>query len=144
MASSIPYLQFDAFPIKFDGPDLEIDPEKRNLVNQHLQLLTVTYLQTKHARKNHFVREASAETHPMVVIKLVVNESSEKRRRRQLFPTPAKNTTRYWSETCEAFTRRTRFPLQLSVRRFRRCGESSNWLVQRDQRDVKHQNPSNS
>lgn len=33
-------------------------------------------------------------THPIVVIKLVVKEPSEKRRSRQLFPTPAKQTKR--------------------------------------------------
>lgn len=33
-------------------------------------------------------------THPMVVMKLVVKEPSEKRNRRQLFPTPA-NKTQY-------------------------------------------------
>lgn len=30
-------------------------------------------------------------THPMVVMKLVVKEPSEKRKRRQLLPTPAKS-----------------------------------------------------
>ena len=44
-----------------------------------------------HSARAHTVpaSAATAVPHPMVVMKLEVKESSEKRRSRQLFPTPA-------------------------------------------------------
>lgn len=46
------------------------------------------------SKQNSTVLFHFAKTHPMVVIKLVVKEPSEKRRRRQLLPTPAKVNNR--------------------------------------------------
>jgi hypothetical protein len=44
-------------------------------------------------------------TYPIVVMKLVVNESSEKRRSRQLFPTPA-NREEELLKACTGFKKR--------------------------------------
>ena len=79
LSSSVPYLQFDTLPIKFDCSYLEVDSEK------HETYLNRTFQQSNKTR--YKVKER--KTYPMVVMKLVVKVSSEKRSNKQLFPTPA-------------------------------------------------------
>jgi len=50
----------------------------------------VTSDRDKGIKRNQILHDCTKETYPMVVIKLVVKDPSEKRNKRQLLPTPAK------------------------------------------------------
>lgn len=85
LTSSIPDLQFDPFAIKLYGPYLEI-----NAIRERPILWDQKQFVEEKEKKDNIDIQIIEDTHPMVVIKLVVKEPSEKRKRRQLLPTPAK------------------------------------------------------
>ena len=55
-----------------------------------------------HDKKGRSLDQEKLFPYPMVVIKLVVNESSEKRSKRQLFPTPAQRQQMQIWKGCHA------------------------------------------
>lgn len=82
LSSSIPNLQLDSSPIKLDSPYLEINAEWYS---------SIIHTGRRTLKGNTIVTNLNLkESYPMVVMKLVVKEPSEKRRRRQLLPTPDK------------------------------------------------------
>jgi len=110
LSSSIPNLQFDPFAIKFNCPYLKVNAESKHVYypiktdnsnkqkgkhNQNgiFRKWVICSLELQKLTGHYTVHKSisSAEkTYPMVVMKLVVKDPSEKRRRRQLLPTPEK------------------------------------------------------
>lgn len=61
---------------------------KNKIIQWHQSHLTTTTDRDKRIKRNQILHDCTKETYPMVVIKLVVKDPSEKRNKRQLLPTP--------------------------------------------------------
>lgn len=82
LASCIPNLQLDALPVKFNVSNLEVNPNETEITVELVISAAFTCPSPSSANNGQ-------DMHPIVVIKLVVNVSSENLNSKQLFPTPA-------------------------------------------------------
>ena len=88
LARCVPDLQLDPFVVQQNLLDLEVDPAGGQYSLDTTLMRGKRVLLNTKEREQRWLRSLQKCAHPMVVMKLDVKESSEKRRSTQLFPTP--------------------------------------------------------